>query len=190
VLKIGRFGKTAGTSTSGVSQRQKPRSTARLLRTQGRTIPWKHAAVYAALVIAAGIGVAFWEHAYEVQQAAVNAPPAPPSPQVAAQQLVELGVVGPGNVSNVTWDAKTGALEMTVRDILIKSGQTVDEQRKNVATEGELAVRAIQGGFAGEKLTLPKTITIHVTHGNAVVATTSAAQGQTAPTTVFAAALR
>ncbi len=194
MLKIGRFrfGKSAAPSTSGAALRQRPRKTARLLKlkTQGRTIPWTHAAIYAGMVLAIAVAVGLWQHSYDVQQAALDAPLPPPTPQVAAQRLVELGVVGPGNVSNVTWDPKTAALEMTVRDVLIKPGQSVAEQRKNVQAEGELAVHAIQGGFSGSKLVPPKAITIHLTRGTSPVATTSVAPGQTAPTTVFAGALR
>jgi hypothetical protein len=192
VLKIGRFafGKGAARSTFGKAQRHRPRKSARLLKTQGRTIPWAHAAIYAGVVLAIAVAVGLWQHSFDVQQAALDAPLPPPTPQVAAQRLVELGVVGPGNVSNVTWDAKTAALEMTVRDVLIKPGQSVAEQRKNVQAEGELAVHAIQGGFAGNKLAPPKAITIHLTSGTTLVATTSVAPGQTAPTTVFAGTLR
>lgn len=188
MLKLGKFGKTAERSKTDPALRQKQqRKSLRLLKTQGRTIPWNHAAIYGALVVAAAIAIALWDHAYEAGQAALFAPP---STQSIAQELVERGVVGPGNVSNVSWDDKTGALAMTVRDILIKPGQPLDEQRKNVAAEGELAVRAIQGGFAGANRTPPKSITIHVATADGVVATTTTKPGETTPQTAFAGALK
>ena len=187
MLKLGKFGKAAGTPASDAAYRHRQRKHLRLLKTQGRTIPWNHAAIYGALVVAAALIVAWWDHAYEARRAALFAPP---PPQTMAQQLVERGVVGPGNVSNVTWDDKTGALAMTVRDILIKPGQARDAQRRNAAAEGVLAVRAIQGGFAGAQRTPPKSITVYVTTANGLVATTSTAPGQHAPTTEFSGALK
>ncbi len=192
MLKIGRFGKPAGASTPNAAKRPLPRKSARLMKSKplGRTIPWGHAAVYAGVVVVIGVAVGFWQHQYDLQQAALDAPLPPPPPQVAAQRLVELGVVGPGNVSDVTWDPTTAALGMTVRDVLIKPGQPIATQRENVKAEGELAVHAIQGGFAADKLAPAKAITIHVTNGKTVIATTSVAPGQTAPATEFGAALQ
>ncbi|HLN14703.1 MAG TPA: hypothetical protein VK587_16020, partial [bacterium] len=75
MLKIGRFefGKSAAPSTSGPGHRHRPRKTARLLKTQGRTIPWGHAAIYAGVVLAIAVAVGLWQHSYDVQQAALDA---------------------------------------------------------------------------------------------------------------------
>lgn len=183
MLKIRRASTATGTANphGAHADRQRPLSrSARLLKTQGRTIPWKHVAVYGALVLVVAIAVGLWDHAYEARQAALFQPP-PPS--VVAKNLVE-DIVGPNTVKSVSLDQKTGTLEMTVQDVLIKAGQSPDEQRKNVAAEGTLAIQFIQG-----KMPM-KAITLHIVNGTRALATVTLKPGAKAPTTQFAPALQ
>jgi len=182
VLKVRRASTATGTGKSqGVhAERRALSRSARLLKTQGRTIPWMHAAVYAAIVLVAAVLIAVWDHAYEARQAALFQPP-PPS--VVAKNLVE-DIVGPNSVKAVSLDEKTGTLEMTVQDVLIKSGQSPAEQRKNVTAEGTLAIQLIQG-----KMPM-KAITLHIVNGARALATVTLTPGAKAPTTQFAPALQ
>ena len=165
---------------SFVQERRLSRSAARLLRTQGRTIPWKHAALYIAIAAACAVAVALWDHAYEVHEAALFAPPPPP---VLAKNLVE-DIMGPKAVKSVSLDQKTGALEMTVQDALIKPGQSRAEQRKNVATEGDFAIQVLRSKMSF------KTITLHIVAGARSLATVVFKAGDKVPTTRFASSLQ
>jgi len=178
VLKIGKvFGAraSAAPTLSRAGQRQRAARAARSLKTQGRTIPWRHAAIYAALVVVAGVAIALWDHAYEARQADALKPP---PPEVVAKNLVE-DVVGLGSVSNVVLDQKASSLEMTVQDVLLKPGQSRDEQRKNVSAEGGYAIQ-----FLENRMPLKK-VTLHIMKANKALATVSYEAGQKTPTTQF-----
>jgi hypothetical protein len=182
VLKIRRESGAGATGPRAVraAQRHALSRSAKLIRTQGRTIPWKHAAIYAGLVLAAAIVIGVWDHAYEARQAALLKPP---PPQVLAKNLVE-DVVGANTVKNVTLDQRAATLEMTVQDVLIKPGQSLSERRKNVTTEGILAIQLLQS-----KLAL-KAVTLHIVDGTRALATVTSKIGDKAPTTHFASALQ
>jgi len=181
VLKLRKEPGGGGTGPrSRAAQRRALSRSAKLLRTQGRTIPWKHAAIYVALVLAAAILVGVWDHVYEAKQAALLTPP---PPQVLAKNLVE-DVVGADAVKNVTLDQRAATLEMTVQDVLIKPGQSLSERRKDVTTEGTLAIQLLRS-----KLPL-KVITLHIVNGTRVLATVTSKLGDKAPTTRFAGTLQ
>lgn len=182
MLKLGKVLKL-GRTTVGPAKAPKPSRilTARLLKKRGRTIPWRHAMIYAALVAAAGVALALWDHAYEARRAALFAPP---SPDVLAKNLVE-DIVGPGSVHNVSADPKAGTLDLTVEDVLVKPGQSRAEAQKNLTTEGTLAIQLLES-----QLRTFKTITVHLVKSGKPLATVKVGGGQTAPTTEFAADIR
>jgi len=132
--------------------------------------------VYAVVAVAVAIVIAVWDHAYEAREAALFQPP---PPQVVAKNLVE-DVVGPNAVKSVSLDQKSGTLEMTVQDSLVKPGQSRDEQRKNVTAEGSLAIQ-----FLESRMPL-KMITLHIVTGTRTVATVTCKTADKAPTTQFA----
>ncbi len=178
--------KTQRPAVAGKGARQRPAKASRilaakLLRTQGRTIPWGHAAIYAAVVIVVAAALAVWDHVYEARQAAMLAPP---PPQVLAKNLVE-SIVGAGTVRNVSVDQRAGALDVTVEDVLTKPGQSRSEMQKNLTTEGTLAIQIVQS-----RLRSFKTIAIHLVKAGKPLATVRLGPGQKAPTAEFAAGIQ
>ncbi len=154
---------------------------AKLVKARGRTIPWHHAAIYAALVVAVGVALALWDHAYEARRAALLRPP---PPEVLAKNLVE-DIVGPGTVRHVSVDPKAGTLDLTVEDVLVKPGQSLAEKQKNLTTEGTLAIQLVQS-----RLRSLTTVTVHLVKAGTPLATVRIAPGQKAPTADFAPGLK
>jgi hypothetical protein len=142
---------------------------------------WKPVAVYIGLVVLAGLGLALWDRAYEAQQAALRQPPPPP---VLARVLVE-EFVGSGTVENVTVDAKAGTLEMSVKDVVTKPGQTLAEKKKNLTSEGTLAIQILHSQMPGIK-----TITLHLVQNGKVLATAATRPGQATPGVEFSSDLQ
>lgn len=123
-----------------------------------------------------GAGLVLWDRAYETRRAARLTPP---PPDVLARNLVE-DVVGPKTVQNVAVDEKAGTLELSVTDVLIKPGQPRDEMRKNLASEGALAIQLLRSYMA--QFT---TVTIHLVKDKKVLATVRVTSGQKEPVTEF-----
>ncbi len=146
-----------------------------------RRLHWKPVAVYSGLVILALTAVALWDRAYEAQQAARFRPPPRP---VLAKNIVE-GLVGSGTVENVAFDEKAGTLEMSVKDVLVKSGQTPAEMKKNLTAEGSLSVQVLQSQITGLR-----TITLHFVRDGKVLATVRNVPGQTQPAVEFSPDLK
>jgi hypothetical protein len=148
---------------------------------KGKRHNWRPVAIYSGLVILAGIALALWDHAYEARRAAVFQPPPPP---VLAKNLVE-GLVGSGTVQNVAFDGKAGTLEMSIKDVLLKSGQTLAEKKKNLTAEGTLTIQILQSQMP--RLT---GITVHVVADGTTVATAQTKPGQTVPAVEFSPDLK
>ncbi len=146
-------------------------------RARGRMIPWRHAAVYVALVAAAGFGLAAWDRAYEARFQ-------PPPLRVLAKNLVE-SLVGRGTVRSLSVDEKARTIDMTVEDVLIKPGQSPAEQRQNLTQEGALAIQVLR-----TQLKSFKTITVHLVKDGKPRATVAITGDQATPTTEFAPDLR
>jgi hypothetical protein len=153
---------------------------AKILRTQGRTFPWRNAAIYTLLVLAVFGAVAAWDYSYEAHRAAVLNPP----PQVAAKALVE-SLVGQGTVHNVSVDKKAGTLEMTVEDVLTKPKESHPGMQKDLTNEGSLVIQVLQG-----RLPSFKTLTIHLVKSGAPLATVRLEPGMKTPTAEFASGVR
>lgn len=189
MIRVGRLlGLGRGAAAPGrgrPAERRGARKPGRILaakfRSRGRTIPWHHAAIYAALVVAVGVALALWDHAYEARRAALLRPP---PPEVLAKNLVE-DIVGPGTVRHVSVDPKAGALDLTVEDVLVKPGQSRAEKQKNLTTEGTLAIQLVQS-----RLRSLTTVTVHLVKAGTPLATVRIAPGQKAPTADFAAGLK
>ncbi len=181
MLKLGKL--LRPTRTAGPAKALRPGKilTAKALKKQGRTIPWRHAMIYGVLVVAVGVGLAVWDHAYEARQAALLAPP---PPDVLARSLVE-NIVGPGSVHTVSADPKAGTLEVTVEDVLVKPGQSRAEEQKNLTVEGTLAIQILQN-----QLRTFKAIAVHLVKSGKPLATVRVEGGKTAPTTEFAPDVR
>ncbi len=140
-------------------------------------IPWRHAAVYAALVAAAGLGLAAWDRAYESR---FQRPPL----RVLAKNLVE-SLVGGGTVRSLSVDEKAHTIDVTVEDVLIKPGQSPAEQRQNLTQEGTLAIQVLR-----TQLKSFKTITVHLVKAGTPLATVATTGERATPTTEFAPGLR
>ena len=181
MLKLGNVFRPARTAGPAKTSRPSRTLTAKAYRKHGRTIPWRHAAIYGTLVVAAGLALGLWDHAYEARQAALLAPP---PPEVLAKNLVE-NIVGPGSVHTVSADPKAGTLDMTVEDVLVKPGQSRADEQKNLTTEGALAIQLLQSRLPGYK-----SITIHLVKSGKPLATVKVGSGKTAPTTEFAPEIR
>jgi hypothetical protein len=153
---------------------------AKLLRAQGRTIPWRNAAIYALVVVAVFGAVAAWDYAYEAHRTAVLNPP----PQIAAKALVE-SIIGQGSVHNVSADKKAGTLDVTVEDVLTKPTQSHTEMQKDLTNEGGLVIQVLQS-----RLPSFKTITIHLVKSGAPLATVRLEPGKKTPTADFASGVR
>ncbi len=135
--------------------------------------------VYVLIVLAIGAGLAAWDQAYEARQRARFAPP---PPQVLARNLIE-DIVGRGTVTDVKADPKASTLDVTVKDVLIRPGQPVAEQKKNLAAEGGLAIQFVQSRLRY------KTMTVHIIKDGKTLATVRAT-GQGTPTTEYAPELQ
>jgi hypothetical protein len=140
---------------------------------------WLPVAVYSGFVVVVLGAVFAWDHAYEAHQRVLNTP-APP--QVIVRNLIE-SIMGAGTVSDVKLDSKAGTLDVTVRDVLVKPGQSLDEKKKNLSTEGALAIQFVQSRFRY------KTMTVHLVQDGKVVATVTAS-GQSAPTAEYSPDLK
>jgi hypothetical protein len=160
----------------GPSARRGPGPGARGPKHRGHHHPlnWRPAAVYAAIVVVIGGGIYAWDQAYEARQRALFAPP--PAP-VLVKNLIE-DVVGRGTVSDVKIDDKTSTLNVTVKDVLVKPGQSLDEKKKNLSTEGALAIQFVQSRVRY------KTMAVHLVQNGKVLATVTAT-GQRTPTTEY-----
>jgi len=148
-------------------------------RRHHRPLNWRPVAVYVAFVLLVGGGIFAWDRAYEARQRALFAPPPPP---VLVRNLIE-DVVGRGTVSDVKIDDKTSTLDVTVRDVLVKPGQSLDEKKKNLATEGTLAIQFVQSRLRY------KVMRVHLVQNGKVLATVTVA-GQSAPATDYASDLK
>jgi hypothetical protein len=178
----GKAGKAGRPAAPAPSSRRSKIIAAKLLRTQGRTIPWRPAAIYGAIVIVMGIGLGLWDHAYEVHQAALLTPP---PPQVLAKNLVE-DVVGQGTVRAVAADPKAGTLDLTVQDVLLKPGERSAEMHKDLTAEGTLAIQIVQSRLPGFK-----TVTVHlVDKAGKSLATVRMQPGQRTPAAEFTGGAR
>jgi len=149
------------------------------LRGRGRPRNWIPIAGYIAFVLIVGAAIFAWDQAYEARQRRLFAP-APP--QVIVRNLIE-SIVGTGTVTDVTLDNKAGTLDVTIKDVLSKPGQSLEEKKKNLSTEGALAIQFVESRFRY------KTMTVHLVQDGKVVATVSAS-GQGAPTTTYSPDLK
>jgi len=148
---------------------------------RGHRTNWVPVAVYVLIVLLVGGGLFAWDRAYEARQRALFAPASPP---VLVRNMIE-SIVGAGTVSNVKIDDKAGTLDVTVKDVLIKPGQPLAEEKKNLATEGALAIQFVQSRFRY------KTMTVHLVQdkdGRPLATVT--ASGQAAPKTEYAPGLK
>ncbi len=94
-------------------------------------------------------------------------------------------IVGPKTVQKIAVDEKAGTLELSVADVLVKPGQPRDEMRKNLSSEGTLAIQLLQGYMAQFK-----TVTIHLVKDKKVLATVRVAPGQKEPVLEFSPEVR
>ncbi len=136
-------------------------------------------AAYVLFVLIVGGGLFAWDRAYEARQRALFTPASPP---VVVRNMIE-SIVGAGTVTNVKIDDRAGTLDVTVKDVLVKPGQSLDEKKKNLSTEGALAIQFVQGRLRY------KVMTVHLVQDGKVLATVTAS-GQTAPKTEYAPDLK
>jgi hypothetical protein len=144
-----------------------------------RRTDWVPVAGYVTFVLVAGAAIFAWDRAYEARRQALYRPVSPP---VLVRNMIE-SIVGAGTVSNVKIDDKANTLDVTVKDVLIKPSQPLAEKKKNLSTEGALAIQ-----FVASRLRF-KTMSVHLVRNGKVLATVRAA-GQAAPTTEYAPDLR
>lgn len=133
---------------------------------------WTPTTAYVLAAAAVLGGLLLWDHIYEARQAAAFRPP---PPQVLVKNLVE-DVVGTGTVRNVTLDEKSGALTVTVEDVLVKPRQSPAEVRRELTTEGTLPIQLVQS-----RMPWIKTITLRLVKGGRLLATARLVAGQKAP---------
>jgi hypothetical protein len=150
---------------------------AKRLRAQGRVIPWRHAGIYAALVLAVAVAIAAWDRAYQGQFRA-------PSPDALARSLVE-NFIGPGTVHAVSLDAKAHTLDMAVEDVLVKPGQSKADERQNLTKESALTVGVLQSQMKGLR-----KITVHIVKANKPLVTATVEGNAGTPALDFAPDLR
>lgn len=136
-------------------------------------------AAYVLFVLIVGAGLFAWDRAYEARQRALFAPASPP---VLVRNMIE-SIVGAGSVTNVKIDDRAGTLDVTVKDVLVKPGQSLDEKKKNLSTEGALAIQFVQSRLRY------KVMTVHLVQDGKVLATVTAS-GQAAPKTEYAPDLK
>lgn len=148
---------------------------------RGHRTNWVPVAAYALIVLLAGGGLFAWDRAYEARQRALFAPV---SPTQLVRNMID-SIVGAGAVTNVKVDDKAGTLDVTVKDALVKPGQPLDEEKKNLSTEGALAIQFVQSRLRY------KTMTVHLVRdadGKALATVTASGQG--APKTEYASDLK
>lgn len=148
---------------------------------RGHRSNWVPVAAYVLIVLLVAGGLFAWDRAYEARQRALFAPASPP---VIVRNMIE-SIVGAGTVSNVKIDDKASTLDVTVKDVLVKSAQPLDEKKKNLSTEGALAIQFVQSRLRY------KTMTVHLvqaTDGKPLATVT--ASGQAAPKTEYAPDLK
>ncbi|HLW48806.1 MAG TPA: hypothetical protein VKW09_13690 [bacterium] len=159
---------------------QRPRGRPKgLARGWGHRRNWVPVAAYVGFVVLVGAGLFAWDRAYEARQQALFAPAAP---DVVVRNLIE-SVVGRGTVTDVKLDQRAGTLNVTVKDVLVKPGQSLDEKKKNLSTEGTLAIQFVESRFRF------KVMTVHLVQDGTVLATVTAS-GQSAPKTEYAPDLK
>ncbi len=142
---------------------------------------WRPVAAYALFVLLVGGGIFAWDRAYEARQRALFAPASPPQ---LVRNMIE-SIVGAGTVTNVKIDDTAGTLDVTVKDVLVKPGQPLDEEKKNLSTEGALAIQFVQSRLRY------KTMTVHLVRGtDGKALATVTASGQGAPKTEYAPDLK
>jgi hypothetical protein len=146
---------------------------------RGNNRNWAPIAGYVLFVLVIGAGLFAWDQAYEARQRALFAPP--PAP-VLVRNLIE-DVVGRGTVKDVKIDDKAGTLNVTVQDVLVKPGQSLTEKKKNLSTEGALAIQFVQSRVRY------KVMSVHLVQDGKVLATVTVT-GQGAPTTQYAPDLK
>ena len=134
---------------------------------------------YVLFVLIVGAGLFAWDRAYEARQRALFTPA---SPSVLVRNMIE-NIVGAGTVTNVKIDDRAGTLDVTVKDVLVKPAQSLDEKKKNLSTEGALAIQFVQGRLRY------KVMTVHLVQDGKVLATVRAS-GQAAPATEYAPDLK
>lgn len=140
-----------------------------------RVFPWRPALIYVIVVLVAGVGLILWDRSYESRRYSVAAP----SPEAAATHLVE-NVVGPGTVSHVTLDKKSGTLTMDVKDVVTDKSKSPAQNRELLSGEGTQAAQAILG------LISFKQVVLHLVRDGKTMATVHAEPGKP-PQTEFAA---
>lgn len=156
-----------------------PRRAPRGRRGHGQRPNWVPVAVYVLFVLLVGGGLFAWDRAYEARQRALYAPASPP---VLVRNMIE-SIVGVGTVTNVKIDERAGTLDVTVKDVLVKPGQSLDEKKKNLSTEGALAIQFVQSRLRY------KTMTVHLVQDGKPLATVTVS-GQAAPKTEYAPDLK
>lgn len=178
---------------AGAGQRHEAKRHAPMVPSRGKTLfahrtvrgrgghrrNWVPVAGYVIFVLLIGGGLFAWDRAYEARQRALFTPAAP---RLLVRNMIE-SIIGAGTVANVNIDDKANTLDVTVRDVLVKPGQTLDEKKKNLSTEGALAIQFVQSRFRY------KTMTVHLVQDGKPMATVTAS-GQSAPKTDFAAGLK
>lgn len=179
---VQRMQKVAPNAKTGkTTKADRPQRSSRLLKVKGTPAMWRPIAIYVGLVILAGAGIVFWDHAYQAQQAALYQPPSPP---VMAKDIIE-SIVGRGTVHDVNVNTKTGQADLTVEDVLTKPGQSAAEVKKNLTAEGTLTVQALRANMPSLK-----SVTIHLVKSGKPLATAHMAPGQKQVAVDYAAGVR
>lgn len=148
---------------------------------RGHRTNWVPVAAYVLFVLLVGGGLFAWDRAYEARQRALFAPASPPQ---LVRNMIE-SIVGAGAVTDVKINDKAGTLDVTMKDVLVKPGQPLDEEKKNLSTEGALAIQFVQSRLRY------KTMTVHLVRdadGKALATVTVSGQG--APKTEYAPDLK
>jgi hypothetical protein len=172
---MAKAGRSAAPPRPAPGPRRGPRPPRRMQRRN-----WVPVAAYVGFVVLVLGGVVAWDQAYEARQRALYAP-APP--EVIMRNLVE-SIIGRGTVTDVKLDGKAGTLDMTVKDVLVKPGQSLDEKKKNLSTEGTLAIQFVESRYRY------KTMTVHLVQPDGKVLATVTASGQGAPKTEYSPDLK
>ena len=148
---------------------------------RGHRTNWVPVAAYVLFVLLVGGGLFAWDRVYEARQRALFAPA---SPSQLVRNMIE-SFVGAGAVTNVKIDDKAGTLDVTVKDALVRPGQSLAEEKKNLSTEGALAIQFVQSRLRF------KTMTVHLVRGaDGTALVTVTASGQGVPTTEYAPDLK
>jgi hypothetical protein len=78
---------------------------------------------------------------------------APPPQPAVVRNMIE-SIVGAGTVSNVSIDDKANTVDVTVTDVLVRPGQSLAEKRKNLSTEGALAIQFVETRLHFDRMTV------------------------------------